>query len=232
MKLSIIIPLYNEEKTVEEILEKVIKVDLGKWEKEVIVVDDASTDSSKFKIQSAKFQFKMKNLKFKIIRHKHNRGKGAAIQTALKYMTGDAVIVQDADLEYDPKDIKKLLKELDKGEADIIFGARNVNVSKKDQILYVWGINLSTFLINFFYGCKLSDLYTCYKLYKSELFKKYHAKKSGFEWDIEMVTGLLKRGHKIAEVQISYKPRKFSEGKKIRPWDGLVGIWVIIKNRF
>ncbi|MBI2595293.1 glycosyltransferase family 2 protein [Candidatus Daviesbacteria bacterium] len=227
-KISIIIPAFNEEATIENLLLKVMKVDFGKWKSEIIVVDDGSTDKTS-KVLS---ESKRKREKFKVIRHKKNRGKGAAIQTGLKHIKGDAVIVQDADLEYDPKEIKKLLKELEKGKTEIIFGARNVNVSKKDQFLYVWGINLSTFLLNIFYGSNITDLYTCYKLYRADLFQEYSAKKTGFEWDIEMITGLLKKGYKISEVPIKYKPRKFSEGKKIRPWDGIIGLWVIIKNRF
>lgn len=227
--LSIIIPVFNEEKTLEEIVKRVFKANLGVWDKEVIIVDDGSTDSSKQKIQSLKDKFG------KIIRpyfHKKNLGKGGAIQTGLKYFTGEAVIVQDSDLEYDPKDIIKLLRKLEEGKAKIIFGSRGISVGKKEQLLYVWGINLSTHLINLLYGSRISDLYTCYKLYDRSCLKSISANSKGFEWDIELVAKLLKKGYSIDEVQISYTPRKFSEGKKIKAWDGIAGLWMIFKHRF
>lgn len=230
MKLSIIIPVFNEEKTIEEILRRVFQAKLGNWNKEVIVVNDGSVDSSEFKIKSSIRQLADK--KVKLISHKKNLGKGAAIQSGLKYATGDAVIVQDSDLEYDPNDISKLLKKLEEEKDKIIFGSRNVQVSKKDQILYVWGINLSTKLINLLYGSNLTDLYTCYKLYPRSCFEKSSAQSKSFEWDIEFVVKLLKTGYQIEEVPIDYNPRKFSEGKKIRVWDGLAGLWQIFKHRF
>lgn len=229
-KLSIIIPVYNEEKTIEEILKRVFQANLGNWKKELVIVDDGSKDKSKETIK--KFLSKKPKGNNKFIIHRKNKGKGAAIQTALKHVTGDAVIVQDADLEYDPNDIAKLLKKLEKGQAQIIFGSRQAHVSKKDELMYVWGINLSTKLINLLYGSTLSDLYTCYKLYSKECLSGIRAQSRGFEWDIELIVKLLKKGFKIQEAPISYQPRTFSEGKKIKVWDGLAGLWVIIKHRF
>lgn len=229
-KLSIIIPVFNEENTIKESLQKVMKANTGQWIKELIVVDDGSKDKSKTIIYQTIKSFTKRNVIF--ILHKKNKGKGGAIQTALKYVTGDAVIVQDADLEYDPNDIYNLLVELEKGKAQIIFGSRRAHVSKKDELLYVWGINLSTHLINLLYGSKLTDLYTCYKLYSKVCLKDISAKSRGFEWDIEFIVKLLKKGFKIAEKPISYKPRNFAEGKKIKIWDGLAGLWVIVKFRF
>lgn len=226
--LSIIIPVFNEEETVGEILKRVFQADLGNWDKEVIIVNDGSTDGSKRKIQDS---IRRLGEKVKFISHDKNLGKGVAIQTGLKYVSGDALIVQDSDLEYDPNDIAKLLKKLEEGKAKIIFGARNVKVSKKEQILYVWGINLSTKLINLLYGSKLSDLYTCYKLYDSSCLNEVSAQSKSFEWDIEFVVKLLKKGHRIEEVSVGYSPRKFSEGKKIKAWHGLAGLWVIFKHR-
>ena len=228
-KLSIIIPVFNEENTIEKLLKKVVEAPLGIWGREIIIVDDGSKDKSKVIIRNL-----LKTAKFNDVRlvlHSKNKGKGAAIQTGLKLAKGDAVIVQDADLEYDPKDIIKLLKMLDQGPAQIIFGTRQAHVSKKDELLYVWGINLSTHLINLLYGSKLTDLYTCYKLYSKECLVGISAQSRGFEWDIEFIVKLLKKGFVIQEVPISYKPRNFSEGKKIKMWDGLAGLWVIIKYR-
>lgn len=229
-KLSIIIPVFNEENVVAESLKRVSQVNLGIWSKELIVVNDASIDNSKAIIQSLLKKPLYKKIKF--FSHKKNKGKGGAIQTALKHVTGDAVIVQDADLEYNPNDIPKLLRKLEKGKEQIIFGSRQAHVNKKDEIMYVWGINLSTKLINLLYGSKLTDLYTCYKLYSKECINAVQAKSKGFEWDIEFVAKLLKHGFKIQEVSISYHPRSFAEGKKIKIWDGLAGLWVIFKYRF
>ena len=229
-KLSIIIPVFNEENTIEESLKKVFRVKLGGWQKEIIIVDDGSKDTSKKIIKG--LIGKNTDKKILLISHKINRGKGAAIQTALRYVTGDALIVQDADLEYNPNDIPKLLRKLEEGRAQVVFGSRKAHVSKKDEIMYVWGINLSTRLVNLFYGSKITDLYTCYKLYSKECLNIQSAKSNGFEWDIEFVVKLLKQGYKISEVQIDYHPRKFSEGKKIKLWDGFAGLWVIFKYRF
>lgn len=230
-KLSIIIPVFNEENTIEESLRRVIDAKLGKWQKEIIIVDDGSKDKSRQKIKA--LLPKLSTQKVKFIVHKKNKGKGVAIQTGLKYVTGDAFIVQDADLEYDPNDISRLIKELEKGKAQIIFGSRQAHVSKKDEILYVWGINLSTTLINLLYGSKLSDVWTCYKLCSQECLDIVSSVKSrSFEWDMELIVKLLKAGFKINEIPINYQPRTFSEGKKIRAWHGLKGLWIILKYRF
>lgn len=222
-KLSIIIPVYNEEKTIEKLLSKVLDVDLGRWDKEIIVVDDGSSDKT-FQVLS-KF-----NPHFKLIRHKKNRGKGAAIQTGLKHASGDAMVVQDADLEYDPADLPKLLKKYDTGNAAVVFGSRNLKL--KEHIFYVWGINLSTFLVNMLYDSNLTDLYTCYKLFDAKILNRVKSKALGFEWDIEIIVKILKQGYKIVEAPISYKPRSLNEGKKIRPWDGIIGLWMIVKNKW
>ncbi len=228
-KLSILIPAFNEEKTIEAVLEKVAAQDFGGWSKEIIVVDDGSTDNSKIKIQNSKLQFKIQNLR--LIVHDKNRGKGAAIRTGVKEADGDAVIVQDADLEYDPADIKRLLDELDHG-ASVVFGSRELQPERRGYWHDVLGVRFLTWLVNLFFGSKLTDVYTCYKLFRAEVIKGINIESRGFELEMELTAKTLKMGYKIVEVPIHYYPRKFSEGKKIRAQDGLKGIWTLLKNRF
>ncbi|MBI4120203.1 MAG: glycosyltransferase family 2 protein [Parcubacteria group bacterium] len=228
-KLSILIPAFNEEKTIEAVLEKVAAQDFGGWSKEIIVVDDGSTDSSKIKIQNSKLQFKIQNLR--LIVHDKNRGKGAAIRTGVKEADGDAVIVQDADLEYDPADIKRLLDELDHG-ASVVFGSRELQPERRGYWHDVLGVRFLTWLVNLFFGSKLTDVYTCYKLFRAEVIKGINIESRGFELEMELTVKTLKMGYRIKEVPIHYYPRKFSEGKKIRAQDGLKGIWTLLKNRF
>ncbi|MEK7501291.1 MAG: glycosyltransferase family 2 protein [Patescibacteria group bacterium] len=229
MKLSIIIPVYNEEKTIEAVLNKVAEQDFGDWTKEIIVVDDGSQDSSKLQVTSYKLQNKIENLI--LITHSKNLGKGAAIRTGIKESSGDAVIIQDADLEYDPADIKLLLDELDRG-ANIVYGSRNLNPDRRGYSHYVWGVALLTWLVNLFFRTRLTDIYTCYKLFKTEVIKKINIESSGFELEMELTVKTLKMGCRITEVPIHYYPRKFREGKKIRAKDGLKGIWTLVKYRF
>lgn len=225
-KLSIIIPAYNEEKTIEAVLQRVAEQDFGDWQKEIIVVDDGSKDNSKIKVQKAKSQFKIQNLT--LLSHSRNSGKGAAVKTGLNAASGEAVIVQDADLEYDPADIKLLLDELDRG-AEVVFGSRNLKPDRRGYSHYVLGAGFLTWLVNRFFGTKLTDVYTGYKLFRTEVIKKINIESRGFELEMELTVKTLKLGYGIKEAPIHYYPRKFSEGKKIRLKDGLKGIWTLAK---
>ncbi len=224
MKLSIIIPLFNEEKTIEEVLKRVVQTETPGFEKEIIVVDDKSTDSSKSKVS----QFKAQNLK--IIEHKKNQGKGRAIQTGLKEARGDLILIQDADLEYDPNDYKKLLKAYSQKRM-VIYGSRKISPQKKGYFHYYLASKLLNFLVNLFFGSKLTDVYTCYKLIPLYLIKDIPLKSRGFEIEVEITVKLLKMGIAISEVPIQYQPRTFKEGKKIRFKDGLIGLWTILRNK-
>ncbi len=226
--LSIIIPVFNEEDSIEKVIKETSKLNIKGWVTEIIVVDDGSKDNSKIKIQKSKLQFK----NIKVIHHKKNLGKGAAIQTALKYAAGDYMIVQDSDLEYDPKEIGKLIKKMEETGSKIVLGSRDRVLRGKNYLLHTWGINLTTYLVNVLYGSDFSDVYTCYKLFDLKEVKKANVRSRGFEWDLEALAKLLKNNPKYSEVEIKYKPRNVAEGKKIRPWHGIVGLWVIIKNRF
>ncbi|HCB23042.1 hypothetical protein A3B42_02360 [Candidatus Daviesbacteria bacterium RIFCSPLOWO2_01_FULL_38_10] len=231
--LSIIIPVFNEEKTIEALLQKVRKVDLPNGiDKEIIVIDDCSKDNSKFKIQKSKIKRLIK------IYHKDNLGKGAAVRTGIKNAKGDYFIIQDADLEYDPEDYVSLLEPILKKKAKIVFGTRLV-----DYPLKVWGKNRTvlplhllanrflTWLVNFLYGCNLTDMETCYKLFTKEVMKKLDLKSNRFEIEPEITIKSLKLGYNIVEVPIKTKPRGYNQGKKIGFWDGLSAMWTILKYK-
>jgi dolichol-phosphate mannosyltransferase len=222
--LSIIIPAYNEEKTIASVLDKVLAQNYGEWEKEIIVVNDCSSDKTEEIIQPYLD-------KIKYIKHSKNSGKGTAIKTGLSESSGDAVIVQDADLEYNPDDIKLLLEKFDSG-FEIVYGSRNLHPERRGYSHYVLGSKILDWLVNLFFWTNLTDVYTCYKLFKTDILRKIGIESKGFEMEMELTAKALKMGYKIIEVPIHYYPRKFSEGKKIRARDGIKGIWTLLKYRF
>lgn len=235
MILSIIIPIFNEEKTIEEILERVTKVKLPySVRKKIIVVDDGSSDNSKSKIQNSKFY---KNIK--LVVHKNNQGKGAAIRTGLKYIIGDFVIIQDADLEYNPNDYPKLLKPIVEKQAEVVFGTR-----LKNYPLKLWGPHKTplplhliankflTLLTNMLYGSNMTDMETGYKLFRKEVLKSIELNCNKFNFEAEVTAKLLKRKITVIEVPISVKPRTYQEGKKIGWQDGFSAIRTLVRYRF
>jgi len=225
MKLSIIIPVYNEEKTILEILEKVKKVYLGEVKKEIIIVDDCSKDNS-WKI--------IKNIKdenIKKIKHNVNKGKGGAIKTALKEVTGDYIIIQDGDLEYNPEEYKKLLKEIK--NYDIIYGSRLLgNIKGFNVPIHYIGNRILSLVTSILYRNKITDMETCYKLIKSDIIKNIKIDSNRFDFEPEITSKLLKRHYKIKEVPIEYNCRSFKEGKKITWKDGVKALYVLLKYRF
>lgn len=223
-KLSIIIPAYNEESTIEKLLDKVRAIEIPNVEKEIIVVDDCSTDKT--------FEILKKQKDLKIIRQKKNQGKGAAFKIGLKHSTGDIIIVQDADLEYDPEDIKLCVEPILKNQAKVVYGSRELNKNNKAHsgFLYFLGGRLVTFVTNFLYHSCLTDEPTCYKCFDAALLKSIKIDGNGFEWEPEITAKIIKKGIEIKEVPISYFPRR--EGKKIKYRDGLKAIWTLIKYRF
>lgn len=235
-KLSVIIPVFNEEKTIKELLKKVMAVKLGEIKKEIIVVDDGSVDNSKlkaqdfFEMQSSKQQLKVKNLK--IIVHKKNQGKGAAIKTALKETTGDYVVIQDADLEYDPEDWKKMIKPIEEGKADVVYGSRFTGERRN---MFFWHMAANRFLsllTNVLYDTTLSDMESCYKMIPTKLLRELQLQSKRFDFEPEVTAKILKRGVRIYEVPISYAGREYFEGKKITWKDGMVALWTLLKYRF
>ena len=225
MKLSVIIPVYNEEKTILSILNKVQALDIIK--KEIIIVNDGSNDNTKNILE------KIKNKNVKIFHHIKNQGKGAAIRTGITKTTGDIIIIQDADLEYDPTDYGKLLSPMINRGASVVYGTRMFSLSKKDmQTMHYFGNRFLTFITNVLYGSKISDMETCYKVFKSEVIKNINLRATGFDFEPEITAKLLKKEYKIYEVPIKFKPRSFTEGKKITWFDGLKAVYYLIKYRF
>lgn len=225
-KLSIVIPVYNEKATIKKILEEIEKVDLGDITKEIVIVDDDSKDGTREILK------KFEN-KYEVFFHKKNKGKSAAVKTGLLKTTGDLVIIQDADLEYDPQDYIKLLKPFQRGLADVVYGSR-FKGNGPHRMLYFKNFianRFLTFLSNMFTGYNLSDMETCYKMFKGDLIreiaKTLSATRFGFE--PEVTAKVAKRKAKLFEVGIAYYGRSIEEGKHIRFKDGLKAIWEIIK---
>jgi len=226
MKLSIIIPAFNEEKTIEEVVKKVenISLPIGR---EIIVVNDGSTDGTANVLRELKGRFN-----FTLIEHQKNMGKGAAIRTGLKAATGDFVIVQDADLEYNPEDYRKIIAPLLEGKAEVVYGSRTLGKNKRGSLSFFWGGKLLTFASNLLYGLKITDESTCYKAFKKDLLVSLNLESDGFEFCPEVTAKIGKRKIKIYEVPISYSARSKKEGKKIKWKDGFIAIWTLIKYKF
>ncbi len=223
-KLSIIIPVYNEVKTLEKIISKINNINIS-LTKEIILVDDYSTDGTREIINNLKDRYK-------IVLHNKNLGKGAAIHSALELVTGDYVIIQDADLEYDPNEYIKLINEIEKDDFKIVYGSRNLIKNPRFKKTYYLGGKLITFITNILYKSKLTDVNTCYKLFHADIIKSLNLKQTGFSFCEEVTVKILKKGYKIKEVPINYYPRKFDEGKKIRMSDGFNAILTLIRYRF
>lgn len=224
-KLSIIIPVLNEELTLEKVLEKVNQAPVLNYQKEIIVVNDGSIDRTQEILESLKDKFNLI-----ILKHKKNRGKGRALRTGLKKTTGQAVIIQDADLEYNPNDYQNLLNAFERTNS-IVYGSRNISPKRRGYSHYVAGVWFLTLVNNLLFGSKLTDVYTCYKLFPTDLINSLNLESKGFEIEAEVTAKVLKKGYDIKEVAVSYNPRKFNEGKKIRFRDGLKGLWMMIKCR-
>jgi len=231
MKLSIVIPVYNEASTLEKIVQKVKQVDLGDIEKELVLVDDCSTDETPKIIEA----IKQENPGWKYLRHDVNRGKGAALRTGFKEATGDIVVIQDADLEYDPSDIKILLKPVVDGHADVVYGSRFLG-GGAHRVVFFWhyaGNRFLTMLSNMMTDLNLTDMEVCYKMFKKQVIDSIEIMEDRFGFEVE-ITAKVARGKKwhIYEVPISYYGRNYSEGKKITWKDGFRALWCIFKYRF
>ncbi len=224
--LSVLMPVYNELATVLEAIERVRAVDM---EKELVIVDDGSTDGTR-ELLREKVDGRLDGVR--VIYHEKNSGKGAALRTALSHARGRYVIVQDADLEYDPEDYHALLAPLLKGRARVVYGSRFTG-EHRDMFFWHWvGNRFLTFLTNLFYNTTLSDMETCYKVFERGLIQEMGIRSDRFNFEPEITARLLKRGVRIYEVPISYCGREFSEGKKITWKDGVVALGCLIKYRF
>lgn len=225
-KLSIIIPIYNEAETLAELVKRVQAVSL---QKELILVDDGSTDGTKAILQAWQND---PPANMKIIFQPENRGKGAAIAAGLSHVTGDLVIIQDADLEYDPQDYHVLVAPFADESVQVVYGSRNLRHNPRSTASFYWGGRLLSWITNLLYGSRITDEATCYKVLRADLFHQLGVASTGFEFCPEITGKILRRNIPIHEVPISYNPRLWHEGKKIKWHDGLIAIWVLLKYRF
>ncbi len=232
MKLSIIIPVYNEEKTLKKIINKLESVDFGALKTEIVLVDDCSNDGSREILKEI-----AKSKKYQVIFHKKNAGKGRALRTGFKYATGDLITIQDADLEYEPHDFKKLLKQILNGQTDVVYGSRFLGQSflsnqKWAVPSHYMGNKLLSLVTSILYFRWVTDMETCYKMFTRKAYESVCLHSQRFDFEPEITAKFIKNGFKIIEVPIRYYPRDFSEGKKICWKDGLKAIWYLIKYRF
>lgn len=223
--ISILIPVYNEAGTLETILEKVEHADFCGLEKEIILIDDYSTDGTRDIYQK---------LPYKVFYHDYNQGKGAALRTGFKNATGDIIVIQDADLEYDPSDYSPLIKLILDGHADVCYGTRLAGgkPSRSFMFTHLLGNKFLSLLTNILYGSTLTDMETCYKAFKADFIKDIEIKSNRFDFEPEITAKVLKRGARLYELPVSYYGREFSEGKKITWKDGFHAIIALIKYRF
>ncbi|MDD5625898.1 MAG: glycosyltransferase family 2 protein [Patescibacteria group bacterium] len=239
MTLSIIVPVYNEKKTILKILKHLEMVNFD-CDYEIIVVDDGSTDGTTALLKSeilnpkseTNSKFQIQNSKIRIFFQNKNSGKGAALRRGFQEANGEIIIIQDADLEYNPQDLPKLIRPILEGQADIVFGSRFLIKQKAKYKIFYLGNRLIAFLFFIFYGRKITDPWTCYKVFKKSIIKNLKLKSNGFEMELEMTAKFLRKGYKILEMPIFYQSRTYAEGKKIKWIDGLKAIWTIIKYRF
>lgn len=230
-KLSILMPAYNEEKSIAKIIEKIDAVDLKKHgiDRELIIVDDGSKDRTVEIIHKL-----MKRYSYiRFFQHKKNKGKGGAIKTAIGQARGQILIVQDADLEYDPQDYFRCIMPILKGKAKVVYGSRFLNRNYPIKYFLNWvATNVLNIMVMVLYFNKMTDEPTCYKTFRADVIKKIKINGNRFEWEPEVTAKILKKGIKIREVAISYYPRSFEEGKKICWKDGVQAVWTLLKYRF
>ncbi len=226
--LSVLIPVYNEVATLVKILERVRAVDI---KKEVVLVDDGSKDGTRDLLAN---EIEGKYPDVKVYYHDVNRGKGAALRTAIGYATGDILLVQDADLEYDPREYHTLLAPILDGRADVVFGSRFIG-GGAHRVHFFWhrmGNGLLTLLSNMLTNLNLTDMEVCYKVFKAEALKSINLKSNRFDFEPEITAKVARKRYRIYEVPISYSGRDYEEGKKIGWRDGVQAIWTIIKYKF
>lgn len=234
MKISILIPVYNEKATIEEIISQVVKVDLP-HDRELIIVDDFSTDGTRDILREISEKKRLAHIQvpIQVLYHEFNQGKGAGLRTAIQNATGDIAIIQDADLEYDPREYPKLLQPIVEGRADVVFGSRFLG--GPHRVLFFWHYVANKFLTllsNAFNNINLTDMETCYKVFRMKMLKDIHLTSNRFGFEPEITAKIAKQKCRIFEVPISYYGRDYSEGKKIGWKDGVAAIYFILKFRF
>jgi glycosyltransferase involved in cell wall biosynthesis len=226
MKLSIVIPVYNEEATIGTVVERVLAAPIGDIEKELVIVDDCSRDGTRAKLDALR-----SNPAIKVLLQSHNQGKGAALRAGFKAATGDMVIIQDADLEYDPSEYPKLIGPIVDGRADVVFGSRFIG-GETHRVLYFWhsvGNRFLTLLSNALTNLNLTDMEVCYKVFRREVLEKITIEEDRFGFEPEITAKVARLRCRVYEVGISYSGRTYEEGKKIGWKDGVRALWCILK---
>jgi len=222
--LSVVMPVYNELATIEEIIPRVLAVPMRI---ELIVVDDCSTDGTRVKLQDLQREHG-----FTLLLQEHNQGKGAALRRGFAAVTGDIVAVQDADLEYSPEEFPQLADLIVEGRADVVYGSRFLGRHRVFLFTHYLGNRVLTLITNVLYNTMLTDMETCYKVMRREVLQGLNLESNGFGIEPEITAKIFKRGYRVYEVPISYDGRSYEEGKKISWKDGVVALWVLLKHRF
>ncbi len=226
LKVSVIIPCYNEKETIQEIVRQVVAVGAAS---EIVIVDDGSTDGTRDLLPELEQTYDI----VRVILHAQNSGKGAAVSTGFKNATGEVFIIQDADLEYDPRDYPVLLKPIEEGRAKVVYGSRFLGGPRKT--MFFWNMLANKFLTlvtNILYNTILSDMETCYKVFRAEVVRGMKIRSRRFDFEPEVTAKVLKKGIRIYEVPISYNGREWTEGKKIKWYDAPIALWTLIRYRF
>lgn len=224
-KLSIIIPVYNEVLTVGELMDHVEKAIVPGWEKEIIVVDDGSVDGTRDVLKKL-------TKRIKVILKEKNEGKGSAVTIGITKATGDVILIQDADLEYSPSDYPVLLAPLSHGQVHVVYGSRFLGGHLSTMFVYAMGNKFVTLITNILYNTNITDMETGYKVFNASVVKGMHIDAKKFDFEPEITAKVLRSGHQIYEVPISYFGRKFSEGKKLTWKDGVAAVFTLLKFRF
>jgi glycosyltransferase involved in cell wall biosynthesis len=225
MKLSVIIPIYNEKKSIREIIKRVRATGLAN---EIVLVDDGSTDGTRDILKSMDGKYDVL-----LALHEKNRGKGAAIRTGMNIAKGEVLLIQDADLEYDPRDYPALLKPLEEDLADVVYGSRFLGASRRPILFWHMVANkILTFMTNILYDNILTDMETGYKVFRRHVMEKINIHANGFDFEPEFTAKILKQKIRLYEVPITFNPRDYSEGKKIKLKDAFGAVWTLIKYRF
>jgi glycosyltransferase involved in cell wall biosynthesis len=225
MKVSVIMPVYNEESTIEEILRRVKAVEVAT---EILVIDDGSTDGTRDILEKMNDDEQLR-----VILHDRNRGKGAAVRTGFQHATSEVFLIQDADLEYDPRDIPSLLRPIEEDIADVVYGSRFLGGPRRSVMFWHMVANrMLTFMTNLLYNTILSDMETGYKVFKREIVDGMQIHANGFDFEPEFTAKILKKKVRVYEVPISFNPRDYDEGKKIGMRDAFQAVWTLLKYRF